>query len=165
MLIANWSRLHQLTRTCVMTSLLTKLPPLLRLSLLKLGRLRALTTCIQNSSYTYTRIVYDGFSCYLLKASTRKSFQKCGNSPKSLLSSSPVNLQTVPKSYRPISLLCIAYKLYEHLIYNWIKPVVESVLPKKQAGFRQGRCTLDQVALPTEDIETSFDKRMKPVLS
>ena len=39
---------------------------------------------------------------------------------------------------------------------------MESVFPKEQAGFtRQGRCTLDQVVLLTEDIETSFDKRMK----
>ena len=65
------------------------------------------------------------------------------------------------KSYRPISHLCTACTIYERLIYNRIIPVVESILPKEQAGFRQGRCTLDQVALLTEDIEKTFDNRMK----
>lgn len=32
-----------------------------------------------------------------------------------------------PRSYRPISLVCIPYKLYERFIYNQIKPVFESV--------------------------------------
>ena len=73
----------------------------------------------------------------------------------------PNKPQESAKSYRPISLLCIAYKLYERLILNHIQPIVESVLPKEQAGFRQGYCTLDQVALLTEDIEISFDKRLK----
>ena len=40
-----------------------------------------------------------------------------------------------PGSYRPISLLCIPYKVYERLIYNRIKHVLESVLPEEQAGF------------------------------
>lgn len=63
-----------------------------------------------------------------------------------------------PGSYRPISLLCVAYKLFERLIYNRIKPVIESVLPHEQAGFRPNRCTLDQVALLPENIENAFDK-------
>ena len=48
-------------------------------------------------------------------------------------------------------------KFYERLIYNRIQPV----LPKEQAGFRPNRCTIDQVALLTEDIEASFDKKLK----
>ena len=64
-------------------------------------------------------------------------------------------------SYRPISPLCIPYKLYERLIYNRIRPIIESVLPEEQAGFRPNRCTLDQVALFNEDIEASLDKKLK----
>ena len=66
-----------------------------------------------------------------------------------------------PGSYRPISLLCVAYKLFERLVYNRIKPVIKSVLPHEQAGFRPNRCTLDQVALLAEDIENAFDKKKK----
>ena len=44
----------------------------------------------------------------------------------------------VTSSYRPASLLCVPSKLYECLIYNHIQPIVESVLPKEQAGFRPG---------------------------
>jgi len=50
----------------------------------------------------------------------------------------------VPNSCRPINLLCVAYKLFERLIYNRIKPIIESVHPDEQAGFRPNRCTLDQ---------------------
>ena len=64
-------------------------------------------------------------------------------------------------SYRPISLLCVPYKLYERLIYNRIQSITESVLPKEQVGFRPGRSAQDQVALLTEDIECSFDKKLK----
>ena len=66
-----------------------------------------------------------------------------------------------PDSYRLISLQYIPYKFYERLIYNRIKPITESVLPEEQAGFRSNRCTLDQVALLTEDTEASFDKKLK----
>ena len=44
-----------------------------------------------------------------------------------------------PKSYRPISLLCIPYKLYERLILMRISPLVDEKLTKDQAGFRPGR--------------------------
>ena len=64
-------------------------------------------------------------------------------------------------SYRPVSLLCVPYKLYERLIYNRIQPITESALPKEQAGFRPGRSSQDQVVLLTEDIECSFDKKLK----
>ena len=35
------------------------------------------------------------------------------------------------------------------------------MFPEEQAGFRPNHCTLDQVALLTEDIEAPFDKRLK----
>ena len=62
----------------------------------------------------------------------------------------------VPTSYRPVSLLCIAFKVMERLILNRIESVVDSQLPHEQAGFRAGRSTLDQVCLLTEDIESAF---------
>ena len=62
-----------------------------------------------------------------------------------------------PSSYRPISLLCIAFKLMERLIHNRIQSIVESALPPEQAGFRPKRCTTDQAALLVEDIEDAFE--------
>ena len=43
-----------------------------------------------------------------------------------------------PKSYRPISLLCISYKTFERLIYARVEPLIDPLLPKEQAGFRRG---------------------------
>ena len=48
----------------------------------------------------------------------------------------------IPKNYRPISLLCHTYKLYERLILNRASPLLEQHLIKEQAGFRPGKsCT------------------------
>ena len=66
-----------------------------------------------------------------------------------------------PKSYRPISLLCAPYKLFERLILERITPTVETILPREQAGFRAGRSTADQVTLLTEDIEQGFEAKLK----
>ena len=66
-----------------------------------------------------------------------------------------------PKSYSPILLLCIPYKIVERLIYNRISPVIDPQLPQEQAGFRLGRSTLDQVAKLTSDIELAFDGNLK----
>ena len=66
-----------------------------------------------------------------------------------------------PKSYRPISLLCIPFKLFERLIYNRIQHIVEKNFPHEQAGFRHGIGTVDQVALMTNNIEPSFEEKKK----
>ena len=36
-----------------------------------------------------------------------------------------------PKSYRPISLLCVPYKILERLIYARVKPLIDLMLPKE----------------------------------
>ena len=66
-----------------------------------------------------------------------------------------------PRSYRPISLLCVPYKILERLIYARVEPVVDPFLPREQAGFRHGRSTVDQVTLLTQDIEDSFSAKRK----
>ena len=65
----------------------------------------------------------------------------------------------LPKSYRPISLLCIAYKLYEKLLLTRIAPIVEDQLSKDQAGFRPGRSCCDQVLNLTQYIEDGFERK------
>ena len=66
-----------------------------------------------------------------------------------------------PKSYRPISLLCVPFKILERLIHSRIDPVVDPQLPREQAGFRRGRSTVDQVTLLTQDIEDIFQNNEK----
>ena len=72
----------------------------------------------------------------------------------------PGKPDTSPKSYRPISLLCTTYKLMERLILTRINPIVDPLLPHDQAGFRQGRSTVDQVARLTQSIEHAFDSKL-----
>ena len=66
-----------------------------------------------------------------------------------------------PKSYRPISLLCVPYKIPKRLIYARVKSLIDSLLLKEQAGFRRGKSTVDQVALLTQNIEGFFEAKMK----
>jgi len=54
-----------------------------------------------------------------------------------------------PKSYRPISLLCVHLKILERLIYARVDPIIGPFLPREQAGFRHGMSAVDQVALLT----------------
>ena len=66
-----------------------------------------------------------------------------------------------PKSYRPIPLLCVPYKILERLIYARVEPLIDPLLPKEQAGFRRGISTVDQVVLLTQNIEDSFEAKKK----
>jgi len=45
----------------------------------------------------------------------------------------------VPKSYRPISLLCVPFKILERVILNRITPFVEKFLPDFQASALEGQ--------------------------
>ena len=66
-----------------------------------------------------------------------------------------------PKSYRPISLLCVLYKILERLIYTRIEPLINPLLPKVRAGFRRDKSTVDQVVLLNQNIEDSFETKKK----
>ena len=66
-----------------------------------------------------------------------------------------------PKSYRPISLLCVPYMILERLIHARVEPIVDPLLPREQAGFRRGRSTVDQSVLLTQNIENSFEAKKK----
>ena len=65
------------------------------------------------------------------------------------------------KSYLPISLLCVPYKILEWLIYVRVESLIDPLLPKEQAGLRRGKSTVDQVVLLTQNIEDSFEAKKK----
>ena len=65
------------------------------------------------------------------------------------------------KSYRPISLLCVPYKILERLIYARVEPLIDPVLPKEQDGFRCGKSSVDHVVLLTQNIKDFFGAKMK----
>ena len=67
---------------------------------------------------------------------------------------------SVAKSFRPISLLCHTYKLFERLILNRIAEHVDAKLIPEQAGFRPGKSCVSQLLNLTEHIEDGYEKRL-----
>ena len=67
---------------------------------------------------------------------------------------------SVAKSFRPISLLCHTYKLFERLILNRIAEHVDAKLIPEQAGFRPGKSCTSQLLNLTEHIEDGYEKRL-----
>ena len=68
----------------------------------------------------------------------------------------PGKNSATPKNYRPISLLCHTYKLYERFILNRIAPTIEEHLIKEQAGFRPGKSCTSQLLNLTQHIEDGY---------
>lgn len=48
-------------------------------------------------------------------------------------------------NYRGISLMSIAAKLYNKMLLERLRPLVDEVMRRNQAGFRRGRSTVDQI--------------------
>ena len=65
------------------------------------------------------------------------------------------------KSYRPISLICVPYKILEELIHARIEPTVDPLRLSEQTGFRRARLIVDQTVLLTQNIEDSFEAKKK----
>ena len=66
-----------------------------------------------------------------------------------------------PKNYRPISLLCVLFKLLERLLLARLEPIIDPHLPDERAGFRRGRSTVHQIVNLTVDIEEAFENGHK----
>lgn len=64
-------------------------------------------------------------------------------------------------SNRPISLLSTTYKMMEHMILNWIRPAVDTNLPKDQAGFQPQRSCCNQVLATTTNTKAGFQWKLK----
>lgn len=66
-----------------------------------------------------------------------------------------------PANYRPISLLSCCFKLFERAILTRLRDVIETAIPKDQAGFQRNRNCCDQVLSLTNFIELGFQKGLK----
>jgi hypothetical protein len=66
-----------------------------------------------------------------------------------------------PKSYRPIALLSVTYKLFERVLLSRVGEKLDKCLPVEQAGFRKGRSCEEQVLGLNMHIEHGFEKNMK----
>ena len=78
----------------------------------------------------------------------------------------PVKPVGDPKSYRPISLVCVPYKIVERHINTRVEPLIDPPLPKEQAGLRCGRSTVDQDVWPKiSRILLRLRRRPVPYLS
>ena len=65
-----------------------------------------------------------------------------------------------PASFRPISLTSCVSKLFERIILSRLLFFLESnsILSPRQAGFRPGRSTLDQILYLSQSISDGFNK-------
>ncbi|KAK3885135.1 hypothetical protein Pcinc_010617 [Petrolisthes cinctipes] len=95
----------------------------------------------------------------LNKCATSLKIPKIWKRAKVVALLKPGKDSTSPKSYRPISLLCIIYKLYECMILARILPPVEEHLSVDQAGFRPGRSFCSQVLNLSQYIEDMFENK------
>ena len=67
-------------------------------------------------------------------------------------------------NYRGISLMSIWAKLYNKVLLNRIRPVVDPILRNNQAGFRPGRSTTEQVNALRRIIEGAKRKNLALVI-
>ena len=75
-----------------------------------------------------------------------RSFQRCGETWQTRL----------PRRYRPISLLCHMYKLFERMVLN---PITEHTIIEEKAAFRTGKsCTRQLLNLTHYTIEDGHEK-------
>ena len=66
----------------------------------------------------------------------------------------------IPISYRPISLLCHTYTLFERMILNIIAPTIEQHLIKEHVGFRPGKSGTNELLNLTQHIEEGYQESM-----
>ena len=69
-----------------------------------------------------------------------------------------------PKSCRPVSLLCVPFKISEKLICARVELKIDSLLPREQSGIRRKRSTVDQVILLNQNFKITFWPKRKPAM-
>ena len=70
-----------------------------------------------------------------------------------------------PSNYRGISLSCIIAKIYNRLILNRIRKVIDPLLRNNQNGFRSGRNTISQIMALRRIIEEAKEHNLPAILT
>ena len=86
------------------------------------------------------------------------TFPKLWRKSKVIAILKPGKDSALPKSYRPISLLCHTYKLFERMILNRLNPLIETMIIDEQAGFSPGKSTTGQLLNLTQHIEDGYER-------
>ena len=94
----------------------------------------------------------------LSKCFTENKIPKLWRQSKIIAILKPGKDSATTKSYRPISLLCHTYKLYERMILNRVTPLLENNLIKEQADFRPGKSCTSQLLNLTQHIEDDYQR-------
>ena len=89
-----------------------------------------------------------------------KKFPKLWRKSKVIAILKPGKDSFLPKSYRPISLLCHTYKLLEPMILNSLNPISKHTIIKEQAGFRAGESCTGQLLNLKQYIEDGYEKSL-----
>ena len=87
-------------------------------------------------------------------------FPKLWHKSKVITILKPSKDSSLPKSYRPISLLCHTYGLLDRMILNRLKPITEDTTIKEQSGFRAGKSCTSQLLNLTQYIEDGYEKSL-----
>ena len=98
---------------------------------------------------------------FLTRIISEKNLPKSWRITKTVAIPKPGKDPKMASSYRPIYLLSMCYKLLERTILHRISPAVDEILNIKQAGFRLGRSTHDQVLALTTYVENGYQRRAK----
>ena len=70
----------------------------------------------------------------------------------------PGKYYVLPKSCRPISLLCHTHKLFECMMLNRLSPLTEEMSIGQQTRFRPGQSTTVQLLDMTRHIAVGFER-------
>jgi len=65
---------------------------------------------------------------------------------------------TNPDNYRPISLLSPMAKIFEVVLFNKLRPLIESRLCPQQHGFRRNRSTHTAISVFSQEVWDSLDQ-------
>lgn len=70
-----------------------------------------------------------------------------------------------PKYYRPISLFCYTYKIYQTMLLNQLMTIVDKELIIEQAGFRPEKSCTSQIMNLIQNIEKGLENKLQAWLS
>lgn len=100
------------------------------------------------------------FLLFLKKCLESASVPRIWRKSKVIAIPKPGKATDDPKNFRPISLLCHTYKLFERLLLNRLTAAIDPKLIPEQAGFRPAKSCCNQTLKLVQHIEDGFEAGM-----